>query len=117
MRIGMAWLGVVLLAGCSDDDSACGSKVVGSWTGTTVGDSITIESGGAFSYRGADGCVSKGSFSCPDASVTQGSMKVSVDSSSGGTCLPAGDYSCQFALNGNAMAYNCGGGALQYKRQ
>jgi hypothetical protein len=43
-------------------------------------------------------------------------MRVSIDTSSGGLCLPAGDYTCAFVLNGNAMGYDCGGGALQYHR-
>ena len=61
--------------------------------------------------------MSTGTFSCPDASVSSGTMQVSITSSASGTCLPAGNYVCAFALNGNAIAYNCGGGTLQYRRQ
>jgi hypothetical protein len=68
-------------------------------------------------YSGADGCVSQGTYACPAASVTSGTMRVAIDSSSGGACLPAGNYTCAFALNGNAMAYDCtGAGQLQYRR-
>lgn len=119
----LGFLAVMLVtaAGCGNSDDAsggsCSSGVVGSWTGTAQNDRITISADKSFKYSGVDGCVSQGSFGCPDASVTSGTMRVTIDSSSGGACLPAGTYTCAFALNGNAMAYDCTGtGSLQYKR-
>lgn len=114
----------LVIAGCgsedSDDSSSsedCTSTVVGTWEGTTQSDQITIGSDGAFRYEGIDGCVSTGTFACPDASLSSGTMQVSISASGGGTCLPAGDFVCAFGLNGNAMAYDCTGtGALQYQR-
>ncbi len=113
------------LTACSsngdDDDSTstgCASAVVGTWQGTTQSDEIAISSNGAFRYAGVDGCVSTGTFACPDKTLTSGTMQVSIASSAGGLCLPAGSYVCKFALNGNAMGYDCTGtGLLQYKRK
>ena len=93
-RFGMAL--TLCLAGCSatnnGDDAAkgCTSAIVGTWQGTTQGDEISLSSNGAFRYAGADGCISTGTFACPDKSVTTGTMQVSVASSAGGACLPAG---------------------------
>lgn len=99
-------------------DKGCASAVVGTWQGTTQSDEITISSNGAFRYAGVDGCVSTGTFACPDKSLTSGTMQVSIASSAGGACLPAGAYVCAFGLNGNAMGYDCTGtGTLQYRRK
>jgi hypothetical protein len=89
---------------------------VGNWTGTSFSDSIQINADGSFSYRGEGGCLSKGSFACPDASSTAGTIKVSIDSSVGANCLPVGDTTCEFSLNGNTMSFNWGAGTLQYRR-
>ena len=107
-----------IILGCGDsvDDAGCASGAVGTWSGTTQPDQIKISADGSFSYSGVGGCISSGTFSCPDKTVTSGTMRVSINTSSGGLCLPAGDYTCAFALNGNAMAYDCGGGTLQYQR-
>jgi hypothetical protein len=119
--VGFLAVALFSAAGCGNSDDAspdgCASGVVGSWMGTTQNDRITISGNKSFKYSGVDGCVSQGSFGCPDASVTSGTMRVTIDSSSGGSCLPAGAYTCAFALNGNAMGYDCiGTGLLQYKR-
>lgn len=107
--------------GCSDgDDGAgrCNHDMVGVWDGATRADELTIGSDLSFRYAGPDGCVSTGTFSCPDQNVASGTMQVSVLTSAGGVCLPAGNYVCGFALNGDTLAYDCtGGGALQYTRQ
>jgi hypothetical protein len=108
-----------VVAGCgsSDDDSRCASGAVGTWSGTRQADSITISADGSFRYSGVGGCISSGTFACPDKTITSGTMRVSINTSSGGLCLPAGDYTCAFALNGNGMGYDCGGGSLQYQRR
>jgi hypothetical protein len=124
MRRGFVIL-VSLLVGCgSDDDSdqvadeGCASVVVGTWAGATVDDSITISANRSFRYSGVDACTSNGSFTCPSSNVMSGTMPVNIATSSGGTCLPAGDYVCAFTLTGDSMAYDCtGSGALQYTRQ
>jgi hypothetical protein len=45
-------------------------------------------------------------------------MQVTITSSTGGACLPAGTRTCAFVLNGNTMGYDCtGSGFVQYRRQ
>jgi len=95
----------------------CGSALVGRWMGATRNDAIVITSDGSFSYSGPDGCSSQGTFTCPPVGAVAGGMPVSVGSSSGGLCLPTGNYMCAFEVRGNAMGYDCtGSGALKYKR-
>jgi hypothetical protein len=115
----------IAVAGCGSTDSGdssaagggCSSGVVGSWSGVSRQDRIEISGDKSFKYSGPDGCVSQGSYACPPPSVTSGTMRVTVDTSSGGACLPAGNFTCAFALNGNAMGYDCTGtGQLQYRK-
>jgi hypothetical protein len=117
----MLLVGVACL-GCDDsgDDNAvtCPSAVVGTWAGNPQNDQITISSNGSFLYSGVSGCVSSGSFACPEATVTSGTMQVLIGSSSGAGCLPAGDYTCAFTLEEDALSYDCtGSGSLQYRRR
>jgi hypothetical protein len=104
-----------------DDDQAavtCPSEVVGTWDGEPQNDQITILSDGSFSYSGVSGCVSNGSFMCPEKDLTAGAMEVSIDSSSGAGCLPVGHYTCAFTLEEAVMSYDCTGlGSLQYRRK
>src|SRR5687768_5153264 len=119
------WITIAMLSvacgssgkGEKDDEEVCGHPIVGTWVGTTQNDSITISGDKTFRYSGPDGCVSNGTFACPVDTATQGTLQVSINSSTGGLCVPAGNYTCAFAINGNAMGYDCtGGGALQYRR-
>jgi hypothetical protein len=91
---------------------------VGTWEGDPQKDEIAISSDGSFSYTGVTGCVSRGSFVCPDKALTAGAMEVAIDSSSGAGCLSAGHYTCAFTLEASAMSYDCTGlESVQYQRK
>lgn len=95
----------------------CPSDVAAGWIGITRHDHLTIASDDTFAYAGADGCVSHGTVSCSDPSTPSGILYVSVESSTGGTCLPTGEYSCSYGVNGSDFEYDCNGmGALQYRK-
>jgi hypothetical protein len=114
----------LLLIGCGSGDESgggqadgCTHPAVGTWVGVAQNDRITLFADAKFEYSGPDGCLSNGTFACPAAGFTQGTMQVSINSSTGGACLPAGTYTCAFGINGNAMDYDCtGNGAIQYRR-
>ncbi len=56
-------------------------------------------------------------FTCPPAGTASGGLAVSINSSSGGLCLPAGNYTCAFTVKGKTMGYDCtGSGSIKYKR-
>lgn len=57
------------------------------------------------------------SVALPSAEIAGSELAASPDTSSGGACLPAGNFTCAFALNGNAMGYDCTGtGQIQYRK-
>lgn len=95
------------------DTTGCASGFVGEWVGHTQEDLLTLSSDGSFRYTGLDQCASTGTFSCPEPAT----MRISIQASDGGYCLPVGDYVCAVSLNGDAMSYDCtGDGALEYRR-
>lgn len=101
----------------ANSTGSCASALVGRWLGTTRNDAIVTTGDGSFSYSGPDGCSSQGTFNCPPVGAVFGGVRVSVGSSSGGLCLPPGNFTCAFTVKGRAMEYDCtGGGALKYKR-
>lgn len=91
----------------------CAGPTSGVWHGDS-GDMLDLTDTCAFSYRGADGCQSTGSYS--QVLGTSGTMLISITTATGGNCLPAGSYRCAYALSGGQMAYDCGAGAFTYHR-
>lgn len=104
---------VLALAACKSGGGACDGEVVGSWTGD-AGDALNLSSSCKFTYTGADACKSKGTFADPAGS--SGSMIVTVTSATSGACLAAGEYTCDFAIVGDEMGYDCGTGEMTYSR-
>ena len=101
----------------ANSNPACTSPVVGNWLGTTRSDHLVIGSSTAFNYTGVDGCTDRGTIECPDPKLSSGTLRVHVESSTAGSCLSGGDYSCAFDVNGVSMDYDCtGSGALRYRR-
>jgi hypothetical protein len=119
----MRLLTIILLAalvGCSpsggDGESSCDSPLVGSWK-SSRGDVLRLNSDLSFELNGGDGCQSGGSGSCP-GQITDGTIKLSIEYSSGGTCLTAGDYVCSFNMPSNStLSQNCGFGTLTFYKQ
>ena len=111
---------IVMTSGCSqsggDGKSSCNSPLVGTWR-SAGSDMLSLNSDLSFELKGGDGCQSGGSGSCP-GQITNGTIKLSIEYSSGGICLPAGDYVCSFDLQNNTrLSQNCGYGTLVYYRQ
>lgn len=110
---------IILLSGCSqsggDGSSSCDSPLIGNWQ-SSRSDILRLKSDLSFELNGGDGCQSGGSGSCP-GNITNGTIKLSVEYSSGGTCLPAGDYVCSFSVsNNNTLSQNCGYGTVIFSR-
>ena len=119
MRL-LTMVSLAALVGCSpsggDGKSSCDSPLVGSWK-STDGDVLNLHSNLSFELNGGDGCQSGGSGSCP-GQITDGTVKLSIEYSSGGTCLPAGDYVCSFDMpNNSTLNQNCGFGTLTFYKQ
>lgn len=95
----------------------CPSEVVAGWTGITRFDHLAIASDDTFAYEGVDGCASHGTVRCSDPNTPSGTIYVSVEASTGGSCLAAGEYACSYGVSGNTFQYDCGGmGTLQYRK-
>lgn len=102
---------IALLASCA---GACGGDHAGTYSGTTVNDSLTLSSSCEYSYTGNDGCRSTGTYNAPLGS--SGSVAVSIASTTGGNCLPAGDTTCSYVLSLPNLSFNCGAGTFSYTK-
>ncbi len=102
----------LLAAGCGG--GRCMSDFTGHWVGTTLADSVDLGDDCSFRYTGSGGCESLGEYAAPIGN--QGSVKVSIGSSTGGLCLPAGDYVCVYSASAKTLTFNCGGGVTSYGR-
>ena len=110
----------MILTSCSqsggDGGSSCDSPIVGNWQSSRL-DVLKLTSNSSFELNGGDGCQSGGTGICP-GQITNGSIKLSVEYSSGGTCLPAGDYVCYFDLpNNDTLRQDCGYGMITWYRR
>jgi len=95
----------------------CPSDLAGTWIGISRGDHLAIASDDTFTYAGVDGCTSHGKVSCSSSTMASGTLYVSVEVSSGGSCLSVGDYSCSFSASATTLQYNCDGqGSLEYQK-
>lgn len=105
----------------SDDTNivgTCKSDIVGNWTGTTRNDRLSILQDRSFQYTGVDGCSDRGTIgSCPDSSMSSGTLHITVERSTGGTCLPIGNQTCAYTLSPTTFSYDCtGAGSLEYRK-
>jgi hypothetical protein len=103
----------LLVAACGGDGK-CASDFNGHWVGTTLTDAVDIGANCEFQYTGVGGCKSSGTYAAPIAG--QGTVKVSIDTSTGGLCLPAGDYVCAYSVSPTTFTFNCGSGTASYSR-
>lgn len=103
--------------GCSSGGggggNACdGSLALGSWyDGSTDTMTFNANCSGTSSYCGSTFTVSK-------AIDAMGTMTVTTSATNGNPgCAPVGQMSCDYAISGNNLAFDCGSGALLYTKQ
>lgn len=118
MRRFLTLFTLFLLSACGSDPAAspCAGAHTGEWTGNTQADAITFGADCSFKYTGVGAaCTSTGTY--PAAPSGTGSMLVTISNVSGsGSCLPAGDTTCQYIYTEGHLAFDCGGGALGYTK-
>lgn len=103
------------LAGCGKKDDggsaaapACSSAYNGIYK-ESGGDKVALASDCAYKYEAADRtCTSLGTYSNPAGA--SGTMLVTIKSTSGENCQPAGEYRCAYKFEGSAFTYDCGAG-------
>lgn len=104
---------VLCLVGCGSA-GPCDGDAAGHWAGATQADQIDLSPSCAFKCTGVTGCVSAGTYAA--LLGTQGTVQVSIQSSTGGSCLPAGTYACAYGVSASTLSFNCGAGAATYRR-
>jgi len=116
VRIALVCILAVMVSTCgskSEDTPApapkCSHSIIGSWTGVSGSDKITLGSDESFAYQGDDGCKTAGTYSCPSVGSTSGTLKVTIKTADlSNKCLTAGDYTCAFQLANEQLSYLCG---------
>lgn len=103
---------VILLVGCG---GKCDGDHTGTYSGTTISDTLALSSSCEYSYTGNDSCQSRGTYNAPLGS--SGSVAVSISSSTAGNCLPVGDTTCTYVLNLPNLSFDCGNGTFSYTKQ
>ena len=113
---------LLLVTSCGSDDSSpasdpsCQSPVVGVWSGQSLSDELTLNADRSFSYKGDDGCTTRGTYSCPEGE--RGTLKISIDSAElSSYCLQAGDHTCTYVIENDELAYTCNDNLLFYGRK
>lgn len=121
-KVFLAIFTTVVLNSCSNGGGsdatttvgACASSIVsGSWLNNNNGDLLNFASNCSYT---SSLCASTGTY--PNVTASSGFVIVNVTSTNGsGGCLPLGQTSCSYAVSGNTMQYNCGGGVLTFIKQ
>lgn len=109
----------LLLFGCAQGTStngatgACaGSPVIGTWDADASSDVMVFSS----NCSGTSSLCSS-TFTWPNFTATSGTAAINVTSSGGGgSCLPVGTTNCAYAISGTQLAFDCGGGVLNYTK-
>jgi hypothetical protein len=107
-----------MLSACGGSASSggpCAGTHTGDYAGSGHPDKVSLDGTCNFSYTGDDSCTSSGTYTSPQGAATA-TVQVSIQTSSGGACLPVGIYNCPYALNGNLLSFGCGAGVRNYTR-
>lgn len=123
IRLSLVVVFLALSAGCgssaskSDSSSSecAGSVVVGSWKGDLGGAGADTLTFGADCKGTSSYCAS--SFTYPNVTATSGDVIIKNSATNGAAgCLPAGEFTCQYMIEGNGLAFRCGGGIVTYTK-
>ena len=111
-RLALLSLGLLFLAGACQS-TPCSSPQGGMWQ-STASEQLDLESQCEFFFYGPNGCSSSGTYTAPLG--TQGTVDLSIIDSTGGVCLPVGDYECVYTATETNLHWDCGLGAQDYTR-
>jgi hypothetical protein len=106
----------ILVLGTSCDVTPCTSPYTGDWANSSTGVSLDFMEDCEVDFYGTGGCASSGTYAAPLAS--SGSLDITIDNSSGGACLPIGQYQCNYTASKDTLSIDCGsgGGPIDYQR-
>jgi len=113
---------LLALAACGDSggdgdvSTECAGDHTGEWAGTTVMDFLALGANCSYAYDGVDGCESSGTYAAPLGD--SGNVQVEIAASTGGECLPVGNYQCSYMFDMQAatLSIDCGAGSFEYSR-
>jgi hypothetical protein len=115
MKLAMKMFALAVLTLCAcGGGGKCASPYAGDWIGTTAPDRLSLSDSCDFNYQGSDGCKSHGTYAAPLGA--SGSVAVAIQSTTGGRCLLAGNYTCVYSASSSALTFDCGAGAFGYRR-
>lgn len=109
------------LIGCAEEtpqiagsNSCAASPIVGTWSGSIGGTPDTMV------FRAdctGNNSVCGSSFTYPAIDSNSGTVTVNITANNGNaSCLPIGLTSCVYAISGNVLSFDCGGGIFNYTR-
>lgn len=109
------------LFSCGKDEAkpaaggACASApILGAWVGAIAAGTDTLSFNADCS---GSSHICQTTFTYPNITTNSGVMTVTVAGGSGiSGCLTPGSYNCAYGISGNSMAYDCGGGAVNFSR-